>query len=208
MTYIRGVEGEKMGLNKRYDGYKAYGYLDQNDFKRFKMAKEIDRVKEYLIPLSEEQEARVKKLAKESIFISLHEHPTILPENLENVMEYTRIGRDHCAYEGLSQSYYDVVFDNMLDGTSTITSANGWKWDDEFDRIQHLSVNDVRAMLDEHAKCVLSDVSARLSSSLGEVEGNAYDVVFDKDGKFWINHKEVGSGEPLKQWIDGVLNVR
>ena len=82
------------------------------------------------------------------------------------------------------------------------------KWDDEFDRIQHLSVNDVRAMLDEHAKCVLSDVSARLSSSLGEVEGNAYEVVFDKDDSFWINHKEVGSGEPLKQWIDGVLNVR
>ena len=82
------------------------------------------------------------------------------------------------------------------------------KWDDEFDRIQHLSVNDVRAMLDEHAKCVLSDVSARLSSSLGEVEGNAYEVVFDKDGKFWISHKEVGSGEPLKQWIDDVLNVR
>ena len=55
---------------------------------------------------------------------------------------------------------------------------------------------------------VLSDVGARLSSSLGEVKGNAYEVVFDKDGKFWINHKEVGSGEPLKQWIDGVLNVR
>lgn len=32
------------------------------------------------------------------------------------------------------------------------------KWDDEFDRIKHLSVNDVRAMLDEHAECVLSDV--------------------------------------------------
>ena len=46
------------------------------------------------------------------------------------------------------------------------------KWDDEFDRIQHLSVNDVRAMLDEHAKCVLADVSTRLSSSLGEVDGN------------------------------------
>lgn len=54
----------------------------------------------------------------------------------------------------------------------------------------------------------LYDVSARLSASLGEVEGNKYEVVFDKDGQFWINHKEVGSGEPLKQWIDGVLNVR
>lgn len=83
------------------------------------------------------------------------------------------------------------------------------KWDDEFDRIKHLSVNDVRAMLDEHAKCVLSDVSARLSSSLGEcVEGNDYEIVAYKDGRFWINHNEVGSGEPLKQWIDTVLNER
>lgn len=82
------------------------------------------------------------------------------------------------------------------------------EWDDEFDRIQHLSVNDVRAMLEEYAKYVLSNVSARLSSSLGEcVEGNNYEVVSDKDGSFWINHKEVGSGEPLKQWIDSVLNV-
>jgi len=57
--------------------------------------------------------------------------------------------------------------------------------------------------------CVLADVSARLSSSLGEcVEGNDYEIVADKDGRFWINHKVVGSGEPLKQWIDGVLNVR
>lgn len=82
------------------------------------------------------------------------------------------------------------------------------KWDDEFDRIQHLSVNDIKALLDEHAKCVLSDVSARLSYSLGEVDGNAYEVVCDKDGNFWITHKEVGSGEPFKQWIDDVLNVR
>ena len=57
--------------------------------------------------------------------------------------------------------------------------------------------------------CSIPDVSARLSSSLGEcVEGNDYEIVADKDGRFWINHKEVGSGEPLEQWIDSVLNVR
>ena len=55
----------------------------------------------------------------------------------------------------------------------------------------------------------LADVSALLSSSLGEcVEGNDYEILADKDGRFWINHKEVGSGEPLTQWIDSVLNVR
>ena len=83
------------------------------------------------------------------------------------------------------------------------------KWDDEFDRIQHLSVNDIYAMLDEHYKCVLSNVSARLHSSLGEcVEGNDYEIVADEDGRFWINHKGLGSGEPLEQWIDSALNVR
>jgi len=56
---------------------------------------------------------------------------------------------------------------------------------------------------------VIPDVSAILSSSLGEcVEGNDYEIVADKDGRFWINHKEVGSGEPLEQWINSALNVR
>jgi hypothetical protein len=55
----------------------------------------------------------------------------------------------------------------------------------------------------------LAHVSVRLSSSLGEcVEGNDYEIVPDKNGRFWINHKEIGSGEPLEQWIDSVLNVR
>jgi len=119
-----------MEINKKYDNYKAYTYLDQQDFRRFKMAKQLNRVDEYLIPLSPEEEERVIRLARDSIFISLHEHPTILPENLEEVFEYTREGRDHCAYEALSKSYYDAVFDNMLDGTCTIYSKSGWKWEE------------------------------------------------------------------------------
>ncbi len=119
-----------MGLNKKYDNYKAYSYLEKNDFKRFKLSEEVDRVEEFLIELSSEQEKRVENIARNNIFISLHEHPTLLPENLNEVFEYTRVGRDHCAYEGLSKSYYDAVFDNMLDGTCTINSSNGWKWEE------------------------------------------------------------------------------
>lgn len=119
-----------MGLNKKYNNYKAYGYLDEHDFKRFNMVSQLNRVNQYLVSLTHEEEKRVIKLAQDSIFISLHEHPTLLPENLDEVFEYTRVGRDHCAYEALSKSYYDAVFDNMLDGTCTITSANGWKWDE------------------------------------------------------------------------------
>lgn len=66
---------------------------------------------------------------------------------------------------------------------------------------------ELNELIEREVALRMRDISARLSSSLGEVEGNAYDVVFD-NGRFWINHKVVGSGEPLKQWIDGVLNVR
>jgi hypothetical protein len=70
---------------------------------------------------------------------------------------------------------------------------------------QNPSVNDIRAMLNEHAQLILSDVAQLLSSSLGEAEGNVYEIVFEDDGQFWIYHKFVESGEPLKQWIDEIL---
>lgn len=119
-----------MGYNKIYDGYRAYGYLNDNDYKKFKLSKSFNRVKTNLVPLTEEQEKRVEAIAEDSIYISLHEHPTLLPENFDDIAGYTIEGRDHCAYKALSYSYYDAVFDNMLDGTCTIYSKNGWKWEE------------------------------------------------------------------------------
>lgn len=121
-----------MGLSKQYNGYKAYQYLEPGyDYRAFPLAKEIGRVEEYLVPLTPEQEKRVEELARDSIIISLHDHPVVFPENLErDLFEYTREGREHTAYEALSKSYLDAVFDNMMDGTCTITSKGGWKWED------------------------------------------------------------------------------
>lgn len=45
---------------------------------------------------------------------------------------------------------------------------------------------------------------ANLIKSLGEpIEDNTYIVKPDKDGKWWIEHTEVGSAQPLKQWLTG-----
>jgi len=42
----------------------------------------------------------------------------------------------------------------------------------------------------------------KLIKSLGEpVEGNEY-IIKHINGEWWIEHKEVGSGEPLKQWLE------
>lgn len=46
----------------------------------------------------------------------------------------------------------------------------------------------------------------KLNKSLGKcTEGNDYEIIAGKDGRFWINHKHVCSGEPLIQWIKSTL---
>ena len=46
-----------MGIKKNYKGYKSYQYLEAGkDYKAYALAKEIDRVPPYLVPLSEAEE--------------------------------------------------------------------------------------------------------------------------------------------------------
>ena len=42
-----------MGINKKYDGYVAYSYLDEHDFERFELCDADKTFPSYLIPLSE-----------------------------------------------------------------------------------------------------------------------------------------------------------
>src|SRR5438552_14435352 len=94
------------------------------------MAKELGRVPAYALPLPPEQEARVQRIFDQHLVVSLHDHAFVVPEDLRDFPEYRRQGRDWTGYEGLAQSGLDAVFDNLMDGTATITSKAGWKWDD------------------------------------------------------------------------------
>lgn len=119
-----------MGIKTAYDGYKAYSYLEEGkDYPYFEFA-DWNWMGEYLLPLDEKQEERVLKLAADKIFIALHEHPTLFPKKIDETIPHSKFGREFCSYEGLSKSYIDCVFDNMMDGTNTISSNAGWKWQD------------------------------------------------------------------------------
>lgn len=120
-----------MGSNKNYRGYKAYDYLERgSDYKVYEMAQELNRVPPYTVPVSKTEEERVQRLLASSVAISLHDHPSIYPSDVEQVFEFHRYGREHTAYEGLSVSGLDAIFDNMMDGVATVTSNRGWKWTD------------------------------------------------------------------------------
>jgi membrane dipeptidase len=125
-----------MGINKKYKNYKSFQYLDAGkDYIQYKLSKEIARVEPYIIPLSSNEEDRVNEILEKNVVISLHDHTFVLPENLSELDRYFRQNRISTAYEGLSASGLDAVFDGLLDGMNTITSRFPWKWNSVIDEI-------------------------------------------------------------------------
>ncbi len=118
-----------MGSNKKYSGYKAYQYLEpKTDYVEVKLRDEIMKDWSYTYPLSKNEEDRFQEIMAKSIVVDLHEHPTI--GIIDGRSERRNEGKQFMAYEALSKSGLDCVFDNMMDGGSDITSKNGWKWTD------------------------------------------------------------------------------
>ena len=124
-----------MELKKKpaYNGYQAYEYLEEGvDYPKFDWAR-WDWAGRHVVELNAEQEARVAELLAKYPYISLHDHPTLFPKDVhtaENIFNVMRNGREMTAYEALSWSNLDCVFDNQLDGVNIISSPGGWKWID------------------------------------------------------------------------------
>ncbi|MEM7416699.1 MAG: membrane dipeptidase [Gemmatimonadota bacterium] len=120
-----------MSLTKRNPEYSSFSYLDAgSDYKAFDLADELERVPPYLLPLSDDEEDRVRALLGRCLLVSMHEHVGVFPDRIEETPEYARHGRMATAFQGLAASHWDCVFDNLMDGICTIHSRAGWQWDD------------------------------------------------------------------------------
>ncbi len=208
-----------MGYPKKYSGYKAYQYLErEKDYKEFNLAKEVKRIEPYSIPLSKSEAERVQEIAEKCIVISLHDHPVAFPEDMDEIFQYNREGRHSTAYEGLSTSCLDAVFDNLMDGICTVTSKRGWKWNDVlYDLgmrlcdvahqdfvIQCKTVNDI---VQAHNKGKIALIPAVESSSMIENEPDRIDILYGFGvrmmGLVYSESNALGSG--LKEEKDGGL---
>ncbi len=114
-----------------YRGYHSYDYLEAGaDYRVFELAPELERVPSAGVELDPEQERRVRRLLAEGPVVSFHDHPVVMPQDVDQLFEYRRHGRDFTGYLGLSRSGLDLLFDNLADGEGQITSLMGWKWED------------------------------------------------------------------------------
>lgn len=120
-----------METKKVWDGYRSFSYLEAGvDYRGFELSPELGRVEPFVYPLSDDDEARARRLLRAHVCISLHEHGGIAPADWADNDAYIREGREWYGFEGLAASGLDAVFENFLDGTTTITSRMGWKWTD------------------------------------------------------------------------------
>ncbi len=116
---------------KTYDGYRSYSYLTPGeDYPDIPLAKDVDRVPSSAVELSASDEKRARAILDREQIVSMHDHTSIFPEDARRLPEQRRTGRDATGYAGLAVSDTDVFFENFMDGTATITSNTGWKWDD------------------------------------------------------------------------------
>lgn len=111
------------------DPYTSYDYLDKDvDIPTFTLAPEFNRVAPYDRGLSSADEERAARLLRDSIVVSLHDHPVRFPNDMHETPAYNRTGRQHTAFAGLRASGMTVVFDNMMDGTACVTGNAPWRW--------------------------------------------------------------------------------
>lgn len=204
-----------------YSGYKSYSYLEAGkDYEEFSLAKDLGRVPLHDLRLDEAEVERTKRIINDNIIISLHDHPTLFPEDMSQTRNYIRTGRELTSYEGLARSGMTAVFDNLMDGTACVTSKFGWKWDDiiydlgmRLSDIAHQDYVTIAYRLDDirkaHSNGQLALVLSLEAATPIENEVDRLDILYGFGVRqIGIAYSEAnGLGSGLKEPGDGGLTV-
>lgn len=210
-----------MGLSKQGTNYKSFDYLEAGkDYKTFEMCDQVERVPHDLIGLNEMEEERVQSLIANNINISMHEHLGVFPKDIMETPAYCKEGRMTTAFEGLANSGWDAVFDNLMDGIAQIHSKSGWKWDDVMTDLGHRlcdiahqdfiihckNVNDIRTA---HKEGKMAWIAAMEGAAMIENEVDRVDLLYGFGvrllGITYSESNDLGSG--LKEPRDGGLTM-
>ena len=114
----------------RYSGYRSFDYLEPGrDYREFKLAPELGRVPAQRRELSEAQRQRADRLLADSVVISLHDHPTIFPDDITSSFELGGIG--WCGIPHSRPGPLLCIALSLLDNRSILA---GWGTNSKHDR--------------------------------------------------------------------------
>lgn len=210
-----------MTLTKKYSGYKSFQYLDEDkDYRRYNLVSETSRVKSTEVSLDSNQEDKYRQALEKYLMISTHDHPFVLPENLDDTMNYIKRNRVFTGYEGLSKSGLDGIFDGLLNSFNMINSSYPWKWDSVVNEIgmkltdlahQDYAVKAEKTsdIVDAHKNGNIAIILHLEGASMIENDLDRLDILHGLGvrcmGVVYSEANMLGSG--LKESVDGGLTV-
>jgi membrane dipeptidase len=74
-----------------------------------KLAREIDRVPSSVVALDAQQERRFQRLIEQIVMVDVHEHPMVLPEDMERLPDYLRTNDYRWGYQAVKQGGWTAV---------------------------------------------------------------------------------------------------
>lgn len=114
----------------RASDYESFPYARRGtDFPAVELTDPAHRRSTFAPCLDEAQAARVERLLAESVVVSFHDHPQMLPADMGDIDAFLRSRQEFTAYRELRRSGLTAVFDNWF-GVIGGTRRSGWKWDD------------------------------------------------------------------------------
>ena len=73
------------------------------------LVREIDRVPSVTLPLDREQEARYQRLMDETVMVDVHQHPLVMPEDMEQFTDYLKSNNYQWGYQAVAHGGWTAV---------------------------------------------------------------------------------------------------
>ena len=73
------------------------------------LARQVSRVPSSVVPLDAGEEVRYRKIVEEAVTVDVHQHPFVLPEAMEQLIDLVRIGRYEWGYEAARAGGWTAV---------------------------------------------------------------------------------------------------
>lgn len=147
--------------------------------KQFKLVKQIGRVgKEYILELSEKDEARAVELHRRSIVFDLHLHGVVFPEDVEDTSLWMKTFRYDLAYEGIKHAGLTAYIDGVA------SMGHSWSLDEAIREIglrgcdmEHNSDKVIRALRAEDVRRAKREGKTAIFMTIENAEpvGNDHD---------------------------------
>ena len=107
----------------------SYEYLKEKVIP-VQLSKEVGRIEERVVELSQKDEERAMRLHQESVVIDFHLHLTILPEDMKDFESLARSGRPATGFEGVKRSGMTACLCGFGGSMGRRSSPTPWQLND------------------------------------------------------------------------------